>query len=71
LNREVQNISLDDIHIIKKYGLDVRDLEIGEHDYAIPQPGIGTKADLLLKGNNLLITKKFTSFPPSGVRFFY
>jgi hypothetical protein len=37
LNREVQNISLDDIHIIKKYGLDVRDLEIGEHDYAIPQ----------------------------------
>jgi hypothetical protein len=71
LNREVQNISLDDIHIIKKYGLDVPDLEIGKHDYAIPQPGIGTKADLLLKGNNLLITKKFTSFPPSGVRFFY
>lgn len=33
---QVQNLSVDDIHIIKKYGLDVGNVEIGEHDYAIP-----------------------------------
>ncbi|XP_031340501.1 uncharacterized protein LOC116168691 [Photinus pyralis] len=34
--RKIYAISVDDLHMIKKFGLDCSDMQIGDHDYAIP-----------------------------------
>ncbi|KAB0798672.1 hypothetical protein PPYR_09665 [Photinus pyralis] len=35
--RKIYTISVDDVHMIKKFGLDCSDIQIGDHDYAIPK----------------------------------